>query len=167
MDLESIRTLMDHHYWANHRVLDALSALSPEQFTRELTHSFASIAATVAHMINAEAVWLGRILGEPLRVTQPEEIPDAGTATAAWGITEQHMRALVGGLDEAGMGRVMRFTNKAGKEYADPLWVVLLQLFSHGTYHRGQLTTLIRQVGAQPVSTDYIIYHRERSATRM
>lgn len=161
MDLESVRLLMDHHYWATRRVLGVLAGLTPEQFTQTVTSSFPSIQATVAHMINAEAVWLGRILGVPLRVTQPEEIANGAGAAEPWSITEQAMRGLVSGLDAEGFGRVIRFATRSGKEFADPVWLILHQLFNHGSYHRGQLTTLIRQVGAQPVQTDLIVYYRE------
>jgi uncharacterized damage-inducible protein DinB len=32
---------------------------------------------------------------------------------------------------------------------------------NHSTYHRGQLTTLLRQLQAMPVATDYLVYHDE------
>lgn len=162
MDLASIWLLMDHHYWATRRVLGVLFDLTPEQFTQNLTSSFPSIQATVAHMINAEAVWLGRMLGVPLQVTQPEEIPNGAAAAMRWSITEQAMRELVGGLDATGLERVIRVTTRSGKEFADPVGLILFQLFTHGGYHRGQLTTLLRQAGAQPVQTDLIMYYRER-----
>jgi uncharacterized damage-inducible protein DinB len=36
-------------------------------------------------------------------------------------------------------------------------------LVNHGSYHRGQVTTLLRQLGAQPILTDLMHFYRERS----
>ena len=49
MNLQDLRTMLDYHYWARDRLLDALDALAPEQFTRDLGSSFKSIRDTVAH----------------------------------------------------------------------------------------------------------------------
>jgi uncharacterized damage-inducible protein DinB len=45
----------------------------------------------------------------------------------------------------------------------NPLWQALQHLVNHGSYHRGQVTTMLRQVGAGPVSTDLIVFYRERA----
>ncbi len=51
--------------------------------------------------------------------------------------------------------------------YAQPLWQMLQHLANHSTYHRGQVTTLLRQLGAKPVGTDLIWFlPRARRASR-
>jgi uncharacterized damage-inducible protein DinB len=41
---------------------------------------------------------------------------------------------------------------------------MLQHLANHGTYHRGQITTLLRQLGAKATGTDLITFYRERAA---
>ncbi|MBZ5617526.1 MAG: hypothetical protein LAQ69_02150 [Acidobacteriia bacterium] len=50
--------LYEYDRWANNRVLRALSALSPEQFTRDLGGSFRSVRDTLVHIIGGEWGWL-------------------------------------------------------------------------------------------------------------
>jgi len=54
----------------------------------------------------------------------------------------------------------------AGVAQAAPLWQMLQHLVNHGTYHRGQVATLLRQLGAKPISTDLILFYRERAAAQ-
>jgi uncharacterized damage-inducible protein DinB len=44
---------------------------------------------------------------------------------------------------------------------------MLQHVVNHGSYHRGQVTTLLRQLGAPaPKSVDLIAFYRERAAAR-
>jgi len=60
VNIEDVRTLYDYNAWANSRALEACSALTPEQFTRDLGSSFRSLRDTLAHIYGAEWVWLER-----------------------------------------------------------------------------------------------------------
>ena len=48
--------------------------------------------------------------------------------------------------------------------YRNPLWQSMQHLVNHGTYHRGQVTTMLRQLGAQPILTDLMHFYREHAA---
>jgi uncharacterized damage-inducible protein DinB len=49
----------------------------------------------------------------------------------------------------------MTFTSQTdGKTRTLPTWVLVVHLFNHGTHHRGQLTTLLTQIGLDPGETD-------------
>jgi uncharacterized damage-inducible protein DinB len=58
MTKEDIRLLYEYDRWANHRVCNAVSVLTPEQFTRDLGGSFASVRDTIVHIVAAEWIWL-------------------------------------------------------------------------------------------------------------
>jgi uncharacterized damage-inducible protein DinB len=60
--------------------------------------------------------------------------------------------------------RVIRYKNIAGEELSNPLWQSLHQVSNHATYHRGQVATLLRQLGVKPLSTDLIMFYREKAA---
>ena len=55
---DDIQLLYEYDRWANGRVLQAASALSPEQFTRDLGGSFVSVRDTLVHIIRSEWGWL-------------------------------------------------------------------------------------------------------------
>ena len=66
-------------------------------------------------------------------------------------------------LDEAGVARVMPYTLLSGVSSASPFWQMLQHVVNHASYHRGQVTTMLRQLGAAPAkSCDMITFYRER-----
>jgi uncharacterized damage-inducible protein DinB len=69
-------------------------------------------------------------------------------------------------LTQQDLDRVIRYKGFTGEEFSNPLWQSLHQLTNHASYHRGQVTTMLRQLGVKPVSTDLILYYREQTAAR-
>ncbi len=163
MELPMLKSLVDYHYWANHRILDAVDRIPVEQYTRDLASSFPSIQATLAHLMYAEAVWLGRWTGQVIPVPKPEEIPTPADARTRWAALEEQVRSFIEGLTQADLERVHSFRISTGEEFRHPLWEMIHQVINHGTYHRGQVTAMLRQVGADATSTDLIRFYRERS----
>src|SRR5215472_11608020 len=85
MTYDVLGLLVDYNYWARDRILDAVSALTPEQFTKKLGNSFSSIRDTIAHICDAESIWIRRWNGEqPLGFQNPERMPDSAAAREEW-----------------------------------------------------------------------------------
>ena len=75
------------------------------------------------------------------------------------------MRAFVDGLDDAGVARVIEFKLLSGQTGASPVWQMVQHVVNHASYHRGQITTMLRQLGAKPAqSMDMIAYYRTLEA---
>jgi uncharacterized damage-inducible protein DinB len=166
MNVQDLQTLLDYHYWGRDRLLEELDALTTEQFTRPLTSSFASIRDTVAHAHSAEWIWYQRWRGESPTAHLPAgRFPDAASVRSAWAELEQQVRAFINGLGQADVDRVLQFRLIDGTRGASPLWQMVYHLVNHATYHRGQVTTLVRQVGGKPVGTDAIAFFRSRQPT--
>ena len=80
MTYDDVQTLLDFHYWARDRMLDAIETLTPEQFTRDLGNSFRSVRDTVAHIYSAEWVWYQRWRGgTPDGAASADQFPDVAT----------------------------------------------------------------------------------------
>jgi uncharacterized damage-inducible protein DinB len=163
MNLQDTRKLIDFHYWARDRMLDAADLLSREQFTQEVGGSFGSVRNTVVHTYSAEFVWLKRWKGEtPSGMLAPEEFPDSASIRRTWSDHESRLRAFFEPLDEHGIQKVLHYKTFAGLESAAPLWQMLQHVVNHASYHRGQVTTLLRQLGAPPPKgMDLITFYRE------
>ena len=163
MKSRDVRTLIDYHYWARDRMLDAVAALSPQQLTVELGGSFRSVRDTLAHLYGAEWIWYSRWHGEaPTALPTPETFPDFASIRQAWLEHEKRMRAFVEGLDDHALERVLSYKLLSGQPGASILWHMIQHMVNHASYHRGQVTTLLRQLGAAPPkSTDLITYYRE------
>ena len=166
VNLSALSTLLDYHYWAKDRLLDALEPLTQEQFTRDLGNSFRSIRDTAAHLYSAEVTWVSRWNGHsPTSHVPADSFPHVATLRHAWHEHEAKARAFLAGRDEDNIHDVLEYKTFAGETTSSVYWHMIQHVVNHATYHRGQITTMLRQLGAAPPkSMDLIAFYRERPA---
>lgn len=158
--------LVDYHYWARDRMLEALEVLTLEQYTKALASSFTSVRDTVVHIYGAEVNWYLRWVGtSPTGFPQVSEFPDVAAIRAAWREHEQKVRLLVDSLASANqLDRVLRYRTFDGQEMESVFAHMLQHVVNHATFHRGQVTTMLRQLGSPaPKPQDLIRFYRERA----
>jgi uncharacterized damage-inducible protein DinB len=152
--------LLDYHYWAQERIFDAVEPLSAEQFTRDLGSSFPSVRDTLAHIHFGERAWYARWQREPMPALEAAAFPDLGAIRLASAEHETRMRALLDRLGQDGINQSMEYTSRIdGQRHTSPFWQMFQHLINHGTYHRGQVTMMLRQLGAEPAGTDLIRFY--------
>lgn len=160
-----IEELYAYNRWANRRLLDAVSRLGPGEYTRDLGSSFPSIHETLVHILSAEWVWLSRWRGQsPAGIPDSWDVTTFGGLRAQWAEVERDQRAFVSELTEDALGRSIAYRNTKGEPFEQPLARMLRHVVNHSTYHRGQVVTMLRQLGAEATATDLILFCRERSA---
>lgn len=165
MTPEEIRQLFDYNDWANQRSLEGATQLSEEQFTKPLGSSFPSVRDTLVHICSAEWVWLERCQGRtPAAFPDVSHIQTISALRDHWAPQAEQLRTFVWDLGLTDLDRVMEYKTFNFGVYKNPVWQSLQHLANHGTYHRGQITTLLRQLGAKPVLTDLMHFYRERSS---
>ncbi len=162
MTAAEIRDLYAYNQWASSRLLEAIAGLSSEQLTAAIPSSFPSILGTFAHIVAAEWIWLRRWKGE-----NPTAFPDWLAAPSLARVREKlaevesERDAFLGSLADADLERPLDYRTLAGDPFRNRLADLLLHVVNHSFYHRGQLVTMLRQVGATPVATDFVVYKRE------
>ena len=162
MTTDYLRLLLEFHYWARDRVFAAVEPLTVEDYERPMGNSFPSIRDTLNHVYLAEWIWYSRWNGVSPTAFPTGELPDLATLKSRWSDMEGKVRAYVDAAGDAALNRVIEYRLMSGKEGASPLWQMVVHVVNHATYHRGQVTTLLRQLGAPPAqSTDMITYFRE------
>lgn len=165
MNTEDIRLLYDYNFWANRRILEACRPLTPEQFTRSLGSSFPSVHATLVHICEAEWLWLERWHGRSAPgLRPPSDFPDFSSVERRWTEVERNLIDYVASLRAEDLARVVHHKTTQGVPQAAPHWQMLQHLVNHGTYHRGQVATMLRQLGSKAISTDLIAFYRERAS---
>src|SRR5438552_2372273 len=164
MTLHDLNTMLDYHYWARDRVLDAVGPLPPEQFTKDMGNSFRSVRDTLSHVVAAEWAWLSRWRGtSPTALLPHDRFPDLAAVRAEWNRLEGEIRGFVQVLGTEGIERIVEYKLLSGAPGASPFWQMLQHVVNHASYHRGQITTLLRQLKAEPPkSMDMITFYRER-----
>lgn len=165
MTREDALALVDYHYWARDRMLDAVEVLAPEQYTKDLGSSFKSVRETVVHTYGAEWNWYLRWVGNsPTEFPDAALFPDVPTLRAAWKLQERKVRLLVDSLASANeLDRAFKYRTFDGHEMESVFAHMLQHVVNHATYHRGQITTMLRQLGAPaPKPQDLIRFYRDR-----
>jgi len=164
MTIADLRTLLDYHYWARDRLLAALDPLTTEEYARDLGSSFRSIRDTAVHIYAAEWAWHSRWEGRsPTALIKPETIPDVASLRRTWQEHEAKMRAFLEQIGDAGLERIIEYKLLSGEPGASPFWQMLQHVVNHASYHRGQVTTMLRQIGAAPPKAmDLIAFYRTR-----
>jgi uncharacterized damage-inducible protein DinB len=159
---QDLARLFDYTVWANHRAMRAAATLSVDDFKRDLKSSHGGIRGTLTHTMSAEWVWLERWKGvSPLRHFDEGEFPTLLELRDRWGVIEDHRASWLGALAEDGPAAIVSYTTFDGRHFESPLWKLVQHMSNHGTYHRGQVTTMLRQLGAKAVSTDMVLWDRE------
>ncbi len=155
-----VSELFDYYYWARDRQLQACQTITEEQFLREVGGSFPSLQSTFAHMIGVERVWLARWRGKtPPPLPPPGEFPSLTAVAEAWRAAEGKMREFLAGLSEEAIGREVTCVTTRGETWSYPLWRMIYHFLNHQSFHRGQVTNLLRQVGAVPLPVDFLKGH--------
>ena len=160
--LTVLHQLYDYNYWARDQQLRACAALSEEKFLRPMGSSFSSVRDTLAHLIAAEWIWLERWRGHSPTLEEAAPYAAATFPTLAvieqrWRDGERGMRAYLAGLAPEKLVQPLNYVNIAGERWSYPLWQTLLHVVNHQTYHRGQVTTLLRQLGERTVPLDFLV----------
>ena len=159
-------SLYKYNAWADRRALEAASALNREQFTKPMGSSFSSVRDTLTHIYGVEWLWLERFQGRsPSAIPDDPEFADIAKLKASWAAFEMRLLNFVRGLTQEELDRVMEYKTMKYGVYRNPLWQSMQHLVNHGTYHRGQITTMLRQLGAQPILTDLMHFYREQAGT--
>lgn len=147
--MDHIRRLLEHMEWADERVLESLR--QPDIPPRAVD--------LYAHVLGVEHRWLSRLEQRvPAVAVWPELTLDECERLA--GENRRTFRAYVDGLTSAQLQHMIHYVNSAGQEFDGLVEDILLHVAMHGSYHRGQVTLLVRDAGAQPAPTDYIGFVR-------
>ncbi|HEX7897971.1 MAG TPA: DinB family protein [Planctomycetota bacterium] len=158
--MDVVRMFDAYTRWADTRCLDALGGLPEEAWLKDVGGSFGSIRNTAVHLVSAQAVSLSRWLGRPVTMWKPEEVPTSAALRARWEEVVRDRGAFLADQTDATLAQDVRYTTADGKSYATPLGEFFLHMANHSTYHRGQLSAFLRNVGVKPPSTDFIVWIR-------
>lgn len=146
---EYFTRLYQYNEWANKRVLQAMER---QHVTDEKT------LLLFSHLLSAHFLWLHRIKGLPppdvklwegYSLARLRELAEEGSRQ--WNLFV---------AEGVSFNRILKYRNYAGDYYETNVEQIMIHLVNHGTYHRGQIASLMRQNGLEPINTDFITYDR-------
>ena len=165
MTEDDIQLLYEYDRWANNRVLQAASALSVEQFTRDLGGSFRSVRDTLVHIIGGEWNWLAywketshsSVLTDLRKrrdaLFNPPAFPNIAAVQFKWAEIEKEQVEFVNCVTNESLEKMIPFRATQIR-----LAHLMQHLANHSTYHRGQIALMMRQLDADPLATDFHMF---------
>lgn len=148
-----------YNAWANDKLVNAIKTNAPELIEKEIASSFNSILKTVLHMADAEYIWHLRLTGRTPDV-MPSKSPYASIDTLS--LTNRMLIDFIGAQDETFFHQSSSYRSLKGDPYTTNNAAILWHVFNHGTFHRGQIVTMLRNGGynGSLEQTDLIAFER-------
>ncbi len=150
--MKTIQRMMDHMYWADGRILDALEASKTKD---------KDLLKLARHIAVAERVWLTRLQGKSsAQYSLWEEAEDLTAIRKLFEENAEQYREYIGKLEESALDEMVEYANQSGVTFRTSARDILSQVLLHGQYHRGQINRALRLESAEPVQVDYITFAR-------
>ena len=156
-----------YNIWANGKIADVLKKLPEAQLDHETGSSFGSLRKTAYHMWDIESLWYQR-----LHLTEQAVKPTVsfdGSFAEACGLWQQQSQSLLDWVKKASpvkLEHVVAYYDTRKQYCKSTVIEILMQVFNHATFHRGQLVTMLRQAGINKIPvTDYSEFTKGRKIT--
>ena len=179
MDLKtSFLAQARYNRWMNRKLYGAAAELTDLDRKRDLGAFFKSVHGTLAHLLLGDRAWMARLTGDPAVGRSFDasgtEIPvrgldqvlydDFGDLRRERENTDEALIDWIDSLDPGKLATDVSYKTIAGAAQRHPLWWAVAHVFNHQAHHRGQATTLLKQLGRDPGVTDLIAYLRNPEA---
>jgi uncharacterized damage-inducible protein DinB len=166
MTLGEATQLVAFNQWADARIFEAMSQLSAEQFGRDLQSSHGGIQGTLAHIVGVEKGWLRRWQRQAESAAlPPSQMHSLVELRAYWESVCADMNQFLATLDDRKLQETLSTTTSAGT-FTAPYWQMIQHVVDHSSYHRGQIVTMLRQLGVTPPSTGVMRFYRDAAPAR-
>lgn len=161
MTLSELKLLHAYNAWADNRIFEALTHLPQEQYTQDMKGSHGSIHSTLVHMVGAEKVWLERFQGAAQQFLSEDPPKSLAELRTIWERVGYDTAKWLGTLNDKKLQETFTMTTLKGDVFTHVYWQAFHHVVNHSTYHRGQIVTMLRQLGVKPPGTDLIQFCRE------
>ena len=152
-----------YNIWANKKIMETANQLTDEQINKESVSSFPSVYKTVLHLMEVENVWWER-----LKLVEHTTLSGWFTGNfdeLSKKLLElsQQWQSWIQNANDVNITHVFAYQNSKKEHFKQPVYEMLLHLFNHQTFHRGQLITMFRQLGLDKIPpTDFIVFSRTK-----
>jgi uncharacterized damage-inducible protein DinB len=169
--LRQFRRFAQYNAWFNDRLYEQISTLPEEDRRRDMGAFFRSIHGTLNHILLTDRIILGRISKHAHGFRSLDETPlvfefssldrvlyeNFAELAAERRETDTAIRAWIAELTPEILESDLSYSRSSGQSMVAPFWHVVAHLFNHQAHHRGQITTLLSQLGHDPGATDFLL----------
>jgi len=157
----TLKAYTAYNLWANNEMIKCVEKLSQEQLHQTIDSSFNSVFKTILHIWDAEYIWLQRMQGSSINEWPSKMMDKDGFSTNLFLASSANFSDFVAAGNDAFFELTCAYTNLKGEQFSTAYSSIIMHCMNHGTYHRGQLVTMFRQLGLTEIpSTDFIAFER-------
>jgi len=155
--------MFNYHTWANQTILGRIKELPSSVLSEELNSSFPTIAHALSHIYAVDQMWYLILSGMEMREALQECMPLNGKTlptveeyiNSFAELTERYNEWIQRQTD---LEQTIQLDNPYAGISETTLSKMLLHVVNHGTYHRGNISTMLRQMGHASTMNDYCLY---------
>lgn len=154
-----------YHLWANQLIIDRILQLPAELHEQKVVSSFPGLQATLMHIWDAESIWWQRMkLQENIIVPSTNFTGGIVEISKSLMFQSRQWQEWISNAQEHMFDHEFIYYNTKKEKFKQSVYQVVLHVFNHGTYHRGQLVNILRQLGVDSIpQTDFIVWSRKKS----
>lgn len=144
----TIHRHLQFNVWANNKVAEMLANVDEAVLEKEVISSFPTIKKTLLHVWDAQQLWLTRLKGGQTPIWPSEKFTGSKEELLK-GLVQsaQDMTDFVATKDQAFLDSKITYKNMKLIEYTNGVEEILFHVVNHGTFHRGQFITMMRELG--------------------
>lgn len=149
--------------WATTKLSQILENADESLLKKETPSSFNTIEKTILHIWDADLVWRKRLQGESLKEWPSKGFSgDKSALLVGWLQNATDLKNHVASKGPEYLQSQVNYKSMAEQSYSNTVEEIIFHVVNHGTFHRGQIVTMLRANGFTDVSsTDLITYLRE------
>ena len=166
-DREFLRHLVEYTIFADAAGFEAAATLPEDEYYAARNFSFGSIHNLLVHQMVAQKTWLRRWMGEVFvgRLENHTEHPTRPLLQERWAKVHADLLDFVSSQTSESLNKVMTVRRGDGELITAPLGAMVMHVADHGSYHRGQLASMLKQAGvAKPPYTPYFRFAIQHAA---
>ena len=157
-----LQELCSYNTWANERCCQFIEGAGEERCLLKQESSFGTIRETLIHVWDAQHIWLERLQGRSPAAWPGQNF--TGTALQAARelcLQSAQWESFASGFDAERILLPVNYTNLRGDVFSSTVAQITAHVMNHGTFHRGQLVTMLRGSGYNDLKqTDLIAFYR-------
>lgn len=157
IDSAYCQLMADYNSWMNRKLYEVCAQIPDVRRKEDRGAFFKSIHGTLNHLLHSDRVWLGRLTQNSFVATGigQELYTHFDDLQRERVLTDQFLVDWAQTVTSAGLSQPLEYiSNVDGQMRTLPTWVLVAHLFNHQTHHRGQVTTLLSQMGYDLGITD-------------
>jgi uncharacterized damage-inducible protein DinB len=149
--------MYDYNQWATERLLDTAAKAGEADLKAPQNAGYLPVLATFTHILLAQTGWLSFWrTGKPSERSFGDAFQSLSGVRAALAESHRELGEFLGGLSEEQIATTITITDRTGSSYGRELGPLIVHVFNHGTFHRGEIALRLSELGHSPGDLDYL-----------